>query len=123
MIPDGVTTESPLGASDHSLLSFSFRCYTKQKPKSHTTLMYHKADYDSMRQDLRQDWDMLFKNMSTNQMWSILQNKINAAINKHVPRTKSVLTCMDVIQSTDQSEEKTQGMAEIHEHTRRIRLP
>ena len=25
-------------------------------------------------------------------MWSILQNKINAAINKHVPRTKSVLT-------------------------------
>ena len=92
MIPDGVTTESPLGASDHSLLSFSFRCYTKQKPKSHTTLMYHKADYDSMRQDLRQDWDMLFKNMSTNQIWSILQNKINAAINKHVPRTKSVLT-------------------------------
>ena len=54
--------------------------------------MYHKADYDSMRQDLRQDWDMLFKNMSTNQMWSILQNKINAAINKHVPQTKSVLT-------------------------------
>ena len=54
--------------------------------------MYHKADYDSMRQDLRQDWDMLFKNMSTNHMWSILQNKINAAITKHVPRTKSVLT-------------------------------
>ena len=54
--------------------------------------MYHKADYDSMRQDLRQDCDMLFKNMSTNQMWSILQNKINAAINKHVPQTKSVLT-------------------------------
>ena len=48
MIPDGVTTESPLGASDHRLLSFSFRCYTKQKPKSHTTLMYHKADYESM---------------------------------------------------------------------------
>ena len=69
MIPDGVTTESPLGVSDHSLLSFSFQCYTKQKPKSHTTLMYHKADYDSMRQDLRQDWDILFKNMSTNQMW------------------------------------------------------
>ena len=71
MIPNGVTTES-----------FSFQCYTKQKPKSHTTLMYHKADHDSMRQDLRQDWDMLFKNMSTNQMWSMLQNKINAAINK-----------------------------------------
>ena len=30
--------------------------------------------------------------MSTHQMWSILQNKIDAAINKHVPRTKSVLT-------------------------------
>ena len=45
-----------------------------------------------MRQDLRQDWDMLFENMTTNQMWSILQNKINAVINKHVPRTKSVLT-------------------------------
>ena len=74
MILDGVTTESPLEASDHSLLSFSFQCY------------------DGMRQDLRQDWDMLFKNMTTNQMWSILQNKINTAINKHVPQTKSVLT-------------------------------
>ena len=36
--------------------------------------MYHKADYDSMRQNLRQDWDMLFENMTTNQMWSILQS-------------------------------------------------
>ena len=40
MITDGGTTESPLGASDHSLLSFIFQCYTKQKLKSHTTLMY-----------------------------------------------------------------------------------
>ena len=29
MISDGVTTESPLGVSDHSILSFSFQCYTK----------------------------------------------------------------------------------------------
>ena len=92
MIPDGVTTESPQGASNHSLLSFSFQCYSKQKSISHTTLMYHKADYDGIRQDLRQDWDMLSKNITTNQMWSILQNKINTAINKHVPQTKSVLT-------------------------------
>ena len=48
LIPDGVTTESPLGSSDHRLLSFSFQCYTKQMPKSHTTLMYHKADYDKI---------------------------------------------------------------------------
>ena len=45
MIPDGVTTESTLGACIHSLLSFSLQCYTKKKPKSHTTLMYHKSDY------------------------------------------------------------------------------
>ena len=91
MIPDGVITECPLRASDHSLLSFSFQCYTKQKSKSHTTLMYLKADYDAIWQDLRQDWDILFENMTTNQMWSILQNIINTAINKHVPQTKSVL--------------------------------
>ena len=81
MIPDGVTTESPLGASNHSLLSFSLQCYTKHMSNPHTILMYHKADYDGRRQDLRQDWDMLFENMTTNLMWSILQNKIN----KHVP--------------------------------------
>ena len=54
---------------------------------------------------------MLFENMTTNQMWSIPQNKINATINKNVQRTKSVFnstakrTYMDVIQSTDQSAE------------------
>ena len=82
MIPDGVTVESPLGASDHSLLSFSFQCYTKQKPKSHAALMDHNVDYNIMRRDLRQDCDMLFENITTNQLWSILQYEINAAMNE-----------------------------------------
>ena len=123
MIPDGVTTESPLGASDHSLLSLSFQCYTKRKSKNPTQLLCPIKLTDSMKQDLRQDWDMLFENMTTNQIWSILQNKINTAINKHISQTNSVLTSTAKRKPIWMSYKaltkvkKTHGMAEIHEQT------
>ena len=43
---------SPLGASDHCVISFKYNCYieTVSKPDKY---LYHKADHEGMRSNLR----------------------------------------------------------------------
>ena len=49
---------SPLGASDHKVLTFQFNCYCRYTKNSSTCthFNYYKGNYESMRHGLKIDW-------------------------------------------------------------------
>ena len=80
---------SPLGASDHCLISFKYNCYieTVSKPDKY---LYHKADYEGMRSNLREsNWSetstALIHEKSIEEGWGIIKDKFMELRNKFVP--------------------------------------
>ena len=60
---------SPLGASDHKVLTFQFNCYCSYtKKNSSTHFNYYKGDYESMRHELKIDWKEVLGNSDVNIM-------------------------------------------------------
>ena len=54
---ENIEYQSPLGKSDHSVLSFKFKCYTVIKNYKRTKLYYNKADYGNIKKELKDiDW-------------------------------------------------------------------
>ena len=71
-----INIESPLGASDHSLISFCVDCCTPQsEPK--IKVIYDKGDYSKMKNELNKlDWEILFQNHEddVNMQWELFKN-------------------------------------------------
>ena len=50
---------------------------------------YNKGDYYPMQNDLLDiDWEAELRDEHTQQIWDILENKINGLIEKHIPKKK-----------------------------------
>ena len=80
---------SPLGASDHSLLKFKYNCYTPRQRKSQTKYNYNRGDYDTMRQNLRIDWDEKLKTLnSVEGKWKFFKAVMTTEIEKNIPQKK-----------------------------------
>ena len=79
----------PLGSSDHNVLTFKYRCYFQFERTDCERLNYYKADYDGIRKELDIDWGSLLQDKGTNDMLELFMNKLNYAINKHIPKSKS----------------------------------
>ena len=81
---------SPIGKSDHSVLTFNFHCYLDyNKPKDR--LNYAKGDYDAMRNELViTNWagEFIRKGINKNveELWDSLNNKLTNLARKFVPR-------------------------------------
>lgn len=80
---------SPLGKSDHSVLSFTFDCYSERKANS-KRYTYDAVDYTILRQFLStNDWsNELQENIngkSVNQSWKLFKDKILELRNRFVP--------------------------------------
>ena len=81
---------SPLGKSDHSVVTFNFHCYLdygKQKDR----LNYTKGDYVAMRNDLvNTDWAGEFvregKDKNVDELWNTLKTKLTDLTSKFVPK-------------------------------------
>ena len=59
---------SPLGASDHQVLTFQFNCYCSHTKNSSTHFDYYKGDYEAMRQELNVNWEEELCNDEVNNM-------------------------------------------------------
>ena len=78
----------PIGASDHSCLSFKFTCYTEMKPCQDPRPNFYKADYNAMRQTFRETaWDEI-ENDNIQEFWDNFLHMINSSIDKYVPKIK-----------------------------------
>ena len=75
MVED-VTTNAPLGASDHSFLDIDFRCHPGELPPR-VSYSYEKSELETMREAVIIDLEKLFENYKddVNTQWEIFHNK------------------------------------------------
>ena len=87
---DEITAEPPLSPSDHCLLSTNYNWMIEKKHEDDiNNYNYNKGDYYAMRNDLLDiDWEAELRDKHTQQIWDILENKINGLIEKHIPKKK-----------------------------------
>ena len=83
--------QSPLGKSDHSLLSFKFKIKSNITFIPKTVFKYDRGNYNQMREDLNLDWQNQFNlcGPDTNKQWELLKSKIKASENRNVPSYKT----------------------------------
>lgn len=80
---------SPLGKSDHSILVFTFDCYTQRKPNS-KRYSYETGDYTKMKQHLNDgEWSKNLINelrgKSVTDMWTIFKGKVLDLRSQFIP--------------------------------------
>jgi len=56
---------TPLGISDHAVLSFHFHCYVEYELFTVLRRNYNKGDYHNLRQEFNSDWETLLDPLST----------------------------------------------------------
>ena len=78
---------SPLGKSDHSMLSFSMKIQNNSTYKPRTVFNYDKGNYKNMRKELSIDWQTEFMQcgQNTNNQWEMLKSKIKVAQKNNIP--------------------------------------
>ena len=82
---------NPLGKSDHLVLTFEFKCYTKQNTKEKNIQIYAKGKYDLMREELKKvNWEAVLqeKQADVNKQWDYIKERILEAANKYIPKRR-----------------------------------
>ena len=71
-----IKIDSPIGASDHSFISFNLNCNIQSTPPK-IKVMYDKGKYKKMRDELcKINWDELFHSHQddVNAQWELFKN-------------------------------------------------
>ena len=95
-----IVHHSPLGKSDHSVITFDYHCYLDfSKPK--VCYDYRKADFEGMKTELESsNWMETFmsegKNKDPETLWSDLKSKIFQLRSSFVP-TRTIKTGVDCV--------------------------
>ena len=89
---------SPLGKSDHLVISFNLICYIQQIKRVKEIYCHEKGNYTNIREELEQiNWNSAthtfteeLDNMETdiNAQWNFIKGKIKESIEKHIPKRK-----------------------------------
>ena len=81
-----IVHESPLGASDHACITFSFNCYlditnsTLKKPD------FHKANYNKINDALgKVNWEEVLEGKNVEDTWEQINQEVNKANKDNVP--------------------------------------
>ena len=84
---ENIDYQSPLGKSDHSVLSFNFKIKNNITFIPKTVYKYDKGDYVQMKADLDLDWENQFNlcGPDTNKQWELLRSLIKSSQKRHVP--------------------------------------
>ena len=84
---DQLTYQSPLGKSDHSVLSFKVNIQHDIKSKPRKVFSYDKGNYQRMINDLDINWENEFETCDNdiNQQWEVLKTKIQTSEKQHIP--------------------------------------
>ena len=79
---------SPVGASDHKVLTFQFNCYCSYTQNSSKHFNYYKGDYESMRHELKIDWTEMLGNSDVNIVLQNFTERIISTKEKFIPRSR-----------------------------------
>ena len=84
-----MTVDSPLGKSDHAIISFDYLCYFNISHDNSEKYQYFKGDYISICNDLNEvNWDLIFQDKDINETWNIFKNKLFDSIDEHIPKKR-----------------------------------
>ena len=79
---------SPLGASDHKVLTFQFNCYCSHTNNYSTHFNNYKGDYESLREELKINWKDELGIGDVNSMLNNFMERVTAAKEKYIPRSR-----------------------------------
>ena len=85
--------ESPLGKSDHSVLSFDFNCYAVLKDVSREKVLYDRADWEGLKGKILDiDWESELKSGDTNinTIWENFGKKVIELEREFIPHRKYI---------------------------------
>lgn len=84
MIKD-VTYESPLGKSDHCVLTFQYHCYYEKNTNKIARKNFFKGNYEKLRKQLDVDWNRILNTTDMEIMTSAFMNIHNKAVDECIP--------------------------------------
>ena len=61
-----------IGKSDHKVITFTLHCSYQQESKPKIKLMYNKANFTAIREDLTRNWKDMFEGKPVHECWEIL---------------------------------------------------
>ena len=88
---EGVGYLSPLGKSDHLVISFNFKCYIQQTKRIKEIYCHGKGNCTNMGFELMKiNWNEELDNREedVNYQWHFIKEKIELAMEKHVTKRK-----------------------------------
>ena len=84
---DSIEHQSPLGKSDHSVLTFQFNCYTELTKHRGTRKNFVRADYENIKKQLNEiQWKAQLEGKMANKQWNYFKEKITNIFDKYVPK-------------------------------------
>ena len=78
--------DTPLGSSDHIIITFRLMCYADLQTHTRTRNLYEKANFSDFKNYLALDWDELLRNQNTEQKWQTIKEKITTGCDLYVPK-------------------------------------
>ena len=84
---NNIEYESPLGKSDHCVITFTYECYAILNSKRKQRKLYDKADFEKIREEINNiDWeDQLGKYNNVEDMWKFFHSTIMEIEEKFIP--------------------------------------
>ena len=83
-----INYNSALGKSDHSVLNFGYKCYRDIDESKKEVKLYHKADYESMKEELKAvDWTEM-REKSVEEKWTSFCSKFDEIVDRNIPTVK-----------------------------------
>ena len=77
---------SPLGSSDHSVLTFNFHCYLESScPANNSKFSYNNGNYSEIKKDLQLDWIKLENLEDIDLSYQLFLEEYNKVVNRHIP--------------------------------------
>ena len=84
---DSIEHQSPFGKSDHSVLTFQFKCYTELTKHRGTRKNFVRADYENIKKQLNEiQWKAQLEGKTANEQWNYFKEKITNIFDKYVPK-------------------------------------
>ena len=79
-----------VGRSDHELIAFQIKVEKKNNGKAPPRRNFRRAKYEEMKKELKKvDWMRNLSGKEVNEIWEVIQSKLNELIRRYVPLQKT----------------------------------
>ena len=85
---------SPLGSSDHCVITFNYLCYTEIKDVSKKSkFVYDRGNYEALKNDLKDRWsDISGDDYDIDSLYHLFLEHYNSLVENHIPQTQRVIS-------------------------------